>query len=176
MITKQQKQVKINILAEEFKKASGVYIVDFKSMSVAETNKVRNLLRAKELRMVVAKNTLIDRAIDESGFTKIPWDLLKGQSGVIFTYDDPTVPAKIIAEVSEKTEKPRLKAAVLDGQLYDGTQLKTIAALPSKKDLYSAIVGSLSAPASGIVGVISAVLRDVAYLIEEVAKKQNDAA
>jgi large subunit ribosomal protein L10 len=72
----------------------------------------------------------------------------------------------------DKSQKPRLKAAVIEGVFYDGSQLKTIAALPSKPDIISGIIGSLHSPISGIVGSINAVMRDVAYLVEEVAKKQ----
>jgi large subunit ribosomal protein L10 len=55
----------------------------------------------------------------------------------------------------------------------DGSQLKAIAAMPSRKDLLGSIVGALNAPASGIVGAINAVMRDLASVIEEVAKKKE---
>ena len=105
------------------------------------------------------------------GFS-IPEDKFFGQTGIIVGYSDPIAPAKIIKDVSEKSDKPKLKAAIVDGQLFDGAQLKQIAALPTKEDLIASILGSLNAPASGIVGAINAVLRDVAYLVEEVAKNK----
>jgi large subunit ribosomal protein L10 len=61
---------------------------------------------------------------------------------------------------------------LLEGQYFDGTKLKELAALPGKKEMMSAIVGSLHAPISGIVGSINAVMRDLASIIEEVAKKK----
>ena len=65
-----------------------------------------------------------------------------------------------------------MKAAVIEGVFYDGSQLKAVAALLSKPEVMAAIIGSLESPISGIVGSINAVMRDAASLIEEVAKKQ----
>jgi ribosomal protein L10 len=56
--------------------------------------------------------------------------------------------------------------------VFDGSQLKTVSELPTREDLIAGIVGSLHAPISGIVGGINAVMRDVAALVEEVAKKK----
>ena len=87
-------------------------------------------------------------------------------------YADPIAPAKIIREFSEKNNKLQLKAAVIEGQVFDGSQLKQISELPTREDIVAAILGSLNSPISGIVGSINAVMRDVASLVEEVAKKK----
>jgi large subunit ribosomal protein L10 len=176
MITRERKQQIVDELVELLKNATGVYLVDFTSMSVAETNKFRKELNGKKLIYRVAKNTLIERATDQIGQFSIPSEILCGQTGVVISNDDPTVPAKVIKAFSEKSERPKLKAAFVEGQFYPGSDLKVIASLPSRADLIASILGSLNAPASGIVGAINAVMRDVASLVEEVAKKQNDAA
>lgn len=176
MITRERKQQIVDELVELLKNATGVYLVDFTSMKVAETNKFRKELYNKNLIYRVAKNTLIERAIDQIGYFSIPSGVLVGQTGVVISNDDPTVPAKVISVFSEKTEKPKLKAAFVEGQFYPGKDLKVIASLPSRAELVASILGSLNAPASGIVGAINAVMRDVASLVEEVAKKQNNAA
>ena len=175
MITKQKKELIVADIVEKLKDATGVYVVDFTTMTVAETNKFRLSVRDKGLYYRVAKNTLLKRAFAEVGGLDIPAANMFGQSGLVLCYDDPTVAAKVIKEVSEKSAKPRLKAAVLDGQYFDGTELQTLAKLPSKLDMIAGIIGSISAPASGIVGAINAVMRDLASVIEEAAKK-NDAA
>ena len=172
MITRQKKQETVASLVELLQGVQGLYFLDFTTMSVAETIKLRRALKQADLKYRVAKNTLIDRAINEVGGFDLPDSLFVGQTGIVFSYDDPVIPAKIIKEESEKTKKPVLKGAILDGQYFDGSKLKDIAALPGKKEMMSAIVGSLHAPITGIVGSINAVMRDVASLIEEVAKKK----
>lgn len=175
MVTKQTKAEIIAGLVEKLNRATAVYVVDYSRMTVAETNNFRRALREKEFEYKVAKNTLIERALEEVEGKDIPFKLLFGQSGVVFSYGDPIAPAKVIKEFFDKGEKPRLKAALIEGQLFDGADIKKIASLPSRADLVAGILGSLNSPASGIVGAISAVMRDLAYVIEEVAKKQNAA-
>jgi large subunit ribosomal protein L10 len=55
---------------------------------------------------------------------------------------------------------------------FDSTQLKQVSELPTREDLIAGMIGSIHAPITGIVGSINAVMRDVASLIEEVAKKK----
>lgn len=172
MVTKQQKEQVVAELVAMLQGASALYLLDYSAMTVKESNNLRSELRKKNLTFRVAKNRLIQRALAEVPGFSIPEDKFFGQTGIIVGYSDPIAPAKIIKDVSEKSEKPKLKAAIVDGQLFDGGQLKQIAALPTKEDLIASILGSLNAPASGIVGAINAVLRDVAYLVEEVAKNK----
>lgn len=172
MITRQKKQVIVAGLVELLQGAQGLYFLDFTTMTVAETLKLRRALKQADLKYKIAKNTLINRAIEEVGGINLPDDIFFGQTGIVFSYNDPVAPAKIIKEESEKSKKPVLKGAILDGQYFDGSMLKELAALPGKKEMMSAIVGSLHAPITGIVGSINAVMRDVASLIEEVAKKK----
>ncbi|MDP2364420.1 MAG: 50S ribosomal protein L10, partial [Ignavibacteria bacterium] len=165
MITIQKKRETVAALTEKFKRASGFYLVDFMGMKVDYSIRFRRELRKKGVDYQVAKNSLIQRALVEIGDFKIPDVIFTKATGVVFAYDDPVAPAKIIRDISEKTELPKLKAAVIEGQYYDGSQLKLLASLPSKPELISGILSSLDAPISGIVGAINAVLRDVAYLV-----------
>jgi large subunit ribosomal protein L10 len=176
MVTKKKKQQLVDILVNQLQEAQGIFLVNFESMDVALTNQFRKLVFEKELKYKVAKNTLLRRALDVVGKFDIPDDVLKGQTAIVFGYSDPTKPAKVIKEFSEKGGKPAFKAAVIEGQFFGSSQLSVVASLPSRDDLMAGIVGSLGAPASGIVGTINSLLSDVASLIEEVAKKQNGAA
>jgi large subunit ribosomal protein L10 len=172
MITKEQKKVVVAELADMLREATSLYFVDFTGMTVATDQAFRNELRKKGVTMRVAKNTLIIRALADVGGYEIEDSKLAGQTAVIFGGADPIAPAKIIRQYFEKGEKPKLKVAVVEGQVFDGTQLKQVSELPTREDLISAMIGSIHAPISGIVGSINAVMRDVASLVEEVAKKK----
>lgn len=172
MVTKEQKKATVAELTEFIRSASSLYFVDFTGMTVVEDRNFRSQLREKGVTMKVAKNTLILRALAEVGGYEIEEKQLFGQTGVIAGAQDPIAPAKVIRQFFDKGEKPKLKVAVVEGQMFDGTQLKAVSELPTREDMIAGIVGSLHAPISGIVGSINAVMRDVAGLIEEVAKKQ----
>lgn len=175
MITKDTKKKIVADLTERFKKASGFYLVDYQGMKVFESIRLRRVLKKGSFELKAAKNTLIQLALKESGNTSIPESVFVGTTGVVLSYDDPVAPSKIIKEQFDKFQNPKLKAAYIDGQFFDGSRLNELAALPTKQDIYSSIVGSLQAPISGIVSSINAVMRDVASLIEEVAKKKDAA-
>lgn len=174
MVTLEFKKQVVAELVEKISRASGLYFVDFKNITVAQMIVIRRALKDQNIETRVAKNTLIIRALKECGIT-IPEELLFGQTAMILGYDDAVAPAKIIKTFFDKDEKLRLKVAVIEGQVFDGKDLKTIAALPSRAELISGILGSLNAPASGIVGAINAVMRELASVIEEVAKKKDAA-
>lgn len=174
MITKEKKKEVVELLAEKLKKTTGLYLLNFAGMNVESTIALRRAFKAKGLDYKIAKNTLIRKALDATGEFDLPEEYLRGPSGIIFSYDDPSQPAKVLKEYLDKTkaEIPVLKAALIDKQLYDGSRLKELASLPSREDMIASIIGSIHAPISGIVGAVNAVMRDLAYLIEEVAKKK----
>lgn len=175
MIKKEDKKVIITELIEKFRQSSGYYFVDFKGMNVQDAIRIRREMKKTGIGYKVAKNTLIKKALAELNISIIPDKVFKGETAIAFGSNDPIEPAKVIKEQFDKYEKPVFKAAVLEGLYYDHSKLNTIASLPTKQDMLSSIVGSLHAPITGIVGSINAVLRDVAYLVEEVAKKNNPA-
>lgn len=176
MISVDKKRKIVVELVEKLQKAQGVYLVNFEGMTVAETLNFRRNLKKEGIEMKVAKNTLILKALGEVEGLEIAEDKFFGQSALILGYDDAVAPARIIKKAFEEKERPSLKAALIEGQAFDGSQLKTIASLPSRTDLIAGILGSLNAPASGIVGAVNAVMRDLISVIDEVAKKQNNAA
>ncbi len=176
MTTKEQKQQVVAELVEKIKRSSGVYFIDFTGMNAAYTLSTRRLLKSKGIEFRVAKNTVILLALAEvGGYEHITRDILFGQTMLWFGINDGVGPAKVLKEITEKSEIPKLKAAYVEGEYFDATQLKALASLPTREELISGIIGSIDAPISGIVGTINAVLRDVANIVEEVAKKQNAA-
>ena len=121
------------------------------------------------------KNTLAKKALERvTGYDRL-YDKLAGPTGIAFSYGDAIVPARIIKKFSDKSGKFNLKVAVLEKQVFDGSQLDQLSKLPSRNELMSGIVGSLQAPISGIVGAIGAVMRDLVSVIDAVEKKKRAA-
>lgn len=172
MVTKQKKEEILAGLTKRLRDTKGLYLIDYTGMTAAESVALRREFRGVGAELKIAKNTLVRRALKEVGGFDIPDDQIVGQTAIAFGYADAIAPSKIIKRVVDKDKKLALKAAVIEGQVFGGDQLDTISNLPSREDLIAGILGSLQSPASGIVGAINAVIRDVASLVEEVAKKQ----
>jgi large subunit ribosomal protein L10 len=172
MIRIDQKKQIVAELIELLKPAEGIFFVDFSKIPVKEMIDIRKEFAGIDANMRVAKNSLILRAISEIDGIAVPEELIVGQTAIIIAGGDTTAPAKIIKKIFDKTGQLGLKAALIEGQLYEGKQLNLVASLPSRADLMAGILGSLQSPISGIVGSLNAVIRDLASLIEEVAKKK----
>ncbi len=176
-MNKQDKEQSVLEIKEKLDKASSIYLTDFSGLTVAETNQLRDEFFNANVEYKVLKNTLVKKALQQSEgrfgaqSDKVN-EFLKGPTGIIFAFDDPVSPAKIIKKFFDKGEKPKLKLALVEDVAYESKQLNQLASLPSKPEIVSSIIGSLHAPISGIVGAINAVIRDLASVIEESAKKQ----
>ena len=96
---KQQKEQVVAELVSMLQGATSLYLLDYSTMTVAESNALRSELRKKDLTFKVAKNRLIQRALAEVGGFEIPEDKFFGQTGIICGYSDAIAPAKIIKEV-----------------------------------------------------------------------------
>ena len=169
------KNEKAEIIAEAkelIENSTAVYLTDYSSINVADISELRNQFRKDGVKYKVFKNTLFKRALVESGkFEKLA-DHLEGMTGFAFASTNPVAPAKIIKKFNDTSQKFALKACYIETQYYDGSNLAQLASLPSKEELIAGILGSLNSPASGIVGAISAVMRDLVSVIDEVSKKK----
>jgi large subunit ribosomal protein L10 len=167
-----EKEAIIAEVAEKAARAVAMYFADFSKLTVSEETELRREFRKFGVEYNVVKNTLARKALQQlTGYDRV-YDKLVGPTGIAFSYDDPSAPAKIIKKYSEKLGKFKLKAAVIEKQVYDATRLNELANMPSRKDMVAAILGSLQAPASGIVGAINAVARDLVYVLDAIEKKK----
>ena len=172
-MNKNEKPEIVSEIKEMIEQSTAVYLTDYAGISVEDINGIRNQFRKEGVKYKVFKNTLFKRALDESGkFNKLA-DHLVGMTGYIFADENsPVVPAKIIKKYFDDNQKLALKACYIEDQYYDGSRLNDLASLPSKKEIIASILGSLNSPASGIVGVINAVMRDLVSVIDEISKEK----
>jgi large subunit ribosomal protein L10 len=173
---KSKKNEIIAEIKEMMNNSPAIYLIDFAKMTVAEVENLRGEFYKADIKYKVVKNTFAIRALKESErFSNFVDNLtghLKGNTGIVFSGSNQIAPAKILKKVSEKSEKPKFKAAIVDGIYYGSDKMDLLASLLSKEELIAGILSSLDSPVSGIVGSINAVVRDLASIIEEVAKKK----
>jgi large subunit ribosomal protein L10 len=169
---KEEKEQIVAEVTETVSRSTAMYFTDFSGLTVEQATDLRRELRKAGIEYRVVKNTLIKKALETAtGYDKV-YDKLVGPTGVAFAFEDVVAPARVIDKFIEKHKKLSLKAAVLEKQVYDGSKLKELAALPSKKDLMSSILGSIQSPLAGVPTVVNAVLRDLVSVIGEIEKKK----
>jgi large subunit ribosomal protein L10 len=169
------KNEKAEIIAEAkelIDNASAVYLTDYSKINVADISDIRNQFRKEGVSYKVFKNTLFKRALVESGRFEKLTNHLEGMTGFAFASTNPVAPAKIIKKYFDASQKLALKACYIETEYYDGSKLNELASLPTKQEVIAGILGSLNSPASGIVGSISAVIRELVSVVDEVSKKK----
>lgn len=171
-MNKNEKAEVISEIREVIDNSSAIFLTDYSGINVADISDIRNQFRKEGVRYKVYKNTLFKRALQESGkFEKLA-DHLEGMTGFAFASDNPVAPAKIIKKYFDTSKKLALKACYIETDYYDGSKLDQLATLPTKTELIASIMGSLNSPASGIVGAINAVVRDLVSVVDQISKKE----
>lgn len=160
-------------LAKQLGESDVVYLADFTGLNVKDMTELRKRFREAGTQFVVVKNRLALRALEDLDLPDIS-EYLRGPTGFVIGSDDPVVPAKTLREFAKEFEdRPTLKVGVVEKRLLTVEQINKLADLPPREALLAGIAGSLTAPVAGIVGVLEGLLRDIAYMVGEVARKNE---
>ena len=149
-MTKDQKNEVIEVLKGKFSQYNNFYITDTESLTVEQVSKLRRACFDKNVEMKVAKNTLIKKALeslDAERYTGV-FDALNNVTALLFS-ENPKEPALIISSFRKESngEKPVLKAAFINGDVYAGdNQLKALTQIKTKNELIGEVIGLLMSP------------------------------
>ncbi len=169
---KEEKDVIIKDITELLNKYPTIYVTDTSSMTVEKTNQLRRLCFNKGVKMLVAKNTLIQKAMEKKGGAYEPiFVSLKGTTALLFS-ETGNVPAKIIKEFRKKTDKPVLKGAYIDTAVFIGdNQLDSLASLKSRNELIGEIIGLLLSPAKNVIGALKSGSGKLAGIVKTLSER-----
>ena len=159
-MTKEQKNEVIEVLKEKFSQYNNFYVTNTEALSVDQVGKLRRICFDKKVEMKVAKNTLIRKALEQMDAQKYAgvYESLNGVTALLFS-ENAKEPALIIStfRTESKTEKPVLKAAYIDSDVFVGdNQLETLKTLKSKQDLIGEIIGLLQSPVKNVLSGLNA--------------------
>jgi len=161
-------------LVEELKtkieSSASIVIVDYKGLTVAEDTELRKALRAANVDYRVLKNRLMQKAFSELGYNDFD-EALNGPTAVAFAESDPVAPAKILLESVDKYKKMTIKCGMVDGSYIDLNGVKELATLPPKEVLVAKLLGTLQAPATGLVRVLSETIAGLARVLNQIAER-----
>ncbi len=169
---KEQKQELINQLAESLTNYKNIYITDVASLNAQQTNDLRREMFKNNIIMQVAKNTLIEKAIEKTGrdFGGLV-DTLKGNTALMFC-EDMKAPAKVIKQFRKKGDKPVLKGACIDTDVFIGdNQLDALVALKTKNELIGEIIGMLQSPAQNVISALQSGGGKIAGIVKTLSEK-----
>ncbi len=169
---KPQKAEVVDKIKEKLKHSKSLFITDFTGLNVDQISQLRRDLKKQGAEYVVTKNTLWKLAVKDEGLDSL-LNYLEGPTGVVFGYEDPIVPAKILYDFNKKTEKPKTRAFWVEKNLFEGEKLEKLAKLPSRDGLLAQIVGSINSPITNLVGTLDGILRNLIGTLEAIIKAKS---
>lgn len=153
-----EKQAVVAALEETLKGAASGVLVNYEGITVAEDTELRTELRKAGVEYSVVKNTLMRRALDESGLGELD-DKLHGTTSLAISTGDPIAPMSVINKFAKKLQGDRfsIKAGFMDGKVLPLEDVMALAELPSKDVLLAQLLGMMLSPLTSLAVVTKAI-------------------
>ena len=155
-MTREEKSVAINEILDVLKSNQNIYLTDISGLNALETSNLRRMCFKAGVKLSVVKNTLLEKAMEssEKDFGELK-ETLKGNTSVMIA-EVSNAPAKVIKNFRKKSERPILKGAIIEEDIYIGDdQLETLFAIKSKEELIGDIIMLLQSPAKNVISALS---------------------
>jgi len=176
-MTREDKAQIIGDLSKKIADNNFFYITDASGMTVGEINNFRKLCYKKGIEYKVVKNSLIKKALASTNkdYTAFDAQALKGFSGVLFTNESGSAPAKLLKEFRKTgAEKPLLKGASIDSEIFLGEEsLDLLSALKTKGELVGEIIGLLQSPAKNVISALSSGGNKLAGIVKTLSEREE---
>ncbi|MBL0059106.1 MAG: 50S ribosomal protein L10 [Elusimicrobia bacterium] len=160
-------------LTKDFDGLQGLVVAGYVGVKTQELNELRGKLRPHQARCQIVKNRLAKIALQNKGISVGFADFFKGQSALIIQKGDAVAGLKVLVEFEKTHANMKIRAAYLDGKVVKGGDLKTIASLPTRNVLLAQLLGQFQGPLTGFARLLQADLRNLAVLLNQVAKKME---
>jgi large subunit ribosomal protein L10 len=171
-LTRAKKTQKVQVLARELETSTTAIIGTFAKLTVAQDFELRKVVRGAGGKYRVLKNKLAAKA---SEGTKVEAALkgLKGVSAAAFTSGDPVELAKAFSKWVGDNAEFTFKLGIVDGKLINVEEVKALASMPPKEEIYARLLFLINAPAQRLVTVLNATGRDLAVVVNEAVKGEK---
>ncbi|MBI5793477.1 50S ribosomal protein L10 [Candidatus Uhrbacteria bacterium] len=162
--TRAQKEEILTELTDKLSRIKSAVFTSVSGYTMDDANALRQKGRAEGVELVVAKKTLLTRALEKNGLA-VPEKDLVGSILTTLGYKDEIAPSKLMAAFTKDREGVKIIGGILEGAFVGSEILKQLATLPSHEELLGKLVGSLNAPISGFVNVLAGNLRSLVYVL-----------
>jgi large subunit ribosomal protein L10 len=171
-ISRAKKTEKVQLLAKELETSTTAIIGTFSKLTVAKDYELRKVIREAGGKYRVVKNKLA--AVSGRG-TQVEAALqgLKGVNSVAFTAGDPVALAKVFAKWAGEHAEFQFKLGIVDGNLLGVEEVKALATMPGKDEIFAKLLFLINAPAQRLVTVLNAAGRDLAVVLGQGVEKEK---
>ncbi len=171
---REEKNTIIDSLAERIKEYNHFYLTDTAQLNAADTSDLRRKCFESDIKLIVVKNTLLKRALEQSeGNFEELFPVLKGTTSVMFA-NSGNAPAKLIKEFRRRHDKPLLKGAYVQESVYIGdNMLDMLVFVKTRDELIGDIILLLQSPARNVISALQAGGNKIHGVLETLSKKEK---
>ncbi len=171
-LTKEKKENIVKELEEKIEKQKSIVFMDFQGIKVKNLSVLRNQLKDQNSEMKVSKKSLINIAFKNKD---IEFDAsnLSGEVAVIFGYEDEVSSSKAVYQFTKENKQGKILGGFVDKCFYGEEDVIKLAELPPKEQLIGSFMGTLNAPITNFVGVLSGNMRQLVTVISAIKDKKQ---
>lgn len=171
-MNKEQKTTEMESVKNRFAKAQALLFAENAGLKAGDISDLRKKLRTESIHFRVVKNRLVKRALSDAKISGLD-PFFKGPTAIISSDSDGVLLAKRLVEFAKGSEVLKIKGGYMLGEVLDLNKIKMLAALPSREQLYSKLLGCLQNPARGLVSVLAALPRQLVTVINATKEKKS---
>ena len=171
-MTKEEKSLAIKEILEVLKSNQNIYLTDISGLNALQTSNLRRMCFKAGVKLSVVKNTLLEKAMNDSDkdFGSLK-DTLNGNTSVMIA-EVSSAPAKVIKNFRKKSDKPILKGAMIEEDIYIGDdQVEMLFAIKSKEELVGDIILLLQSPAKNVISALSSSSGKLSGILQTLTNK-----
>ncbi len=174
---RQEREQAVAQLSDRMQQAAGGIVVDYTRLNVAQISELRKQIKESGSEFKVAKNTLLRIAAKGTAFEPLQ-DAFSGQTAVTFIDGDPVLAAKALTKfVKDNKKNPEfafsIRGGVLESSVLSNTDIEQLGELPSKEVLLGQLVGTLAAPMTGFLTVLTEIPRSFLRVLTAVKEQKE---
>lgn len=153
--TLNKKIEQVQEVVSELNASKSAVVVNVIGLTVEQVSALRTNLYNAGCKLKVVKNNIIRRAFKDAGYEGLD-EVLVGPNAVAFSADTQNA-AKILNDFSKANDLVQIKAGIIDGQVFDGQEVKALAQLPNKEGMVAMLLSVLQAPIRNLACVVKAI-------------------
>ena len=170
--TESKRQI-VSEMSEKMAKAGGVFLTEYRGLTVADLTRLRTNLRRMQGELKVLQNRLAKIGFKNTAGAEPLARYMKGPTAAVFAYGDPISVAKAVRDFAGEKELFKIKAGLVSGRFLEAQDVARLADMPSRETLIGQLAGLLSSPMRRLVTVLSQPQRGLVQVLSQVAKKKS---
>lgn len=169
-----EKEKVVADLHQRLTQAKAVFVTDFRGLNVESLSKLRRDLRQGGDEYQVVKNTLFNRAAEDTPIAAGK-DLFVGPCGITLSYQDPVGAAKVLSDFAKNRETFVFKGGFLEGKPISGEAVLQLAKMPSREVLLGQVLSSLIAVPTSLVSTLAGIIQKFMGTLKAIEEQKAQA-